>query len=69
MGIPPSLLDPIQLSFVGKPPPELGLSDRGIVGPLAGAILVLLAVLTMTGAFYPAIDAIAGEKERGTIET
>jgi sodium transport system permease protein len=23
----------------------------------------------MTGAFYPAIDAIAGEKERGTIET
>lgn len=68
-GIPPSLLDPIQLSFVGRPPPELGLSDRGIVGPVAGAILVLLAVLTMTGAFYPAIDAIAGEKERGTIET
>jgi sodium transport system permease protein len=32
-------------------------------------VLVLLAVLTMTGAFYPAIDAIAGEKERGTIET
>jgi sodium transport system permease protein len=32
-------------------------------------VFVLLAVLTMTGAFYPAIDAIAGEKERGTIET
>ncbi len=69
VGIPSSLLEPIQLTFVGRPPPELGLSDRGIVGPLAGAILVLLAVLTMTGAFYPAIDAIAGEKERGTIET
>jgi sodium transport system permease protein len=36
---------------------------------LAGGVLVLLAVLTLTGAFYPAIDAIAGEKERGTIET
>jgi ABC-type amino acid transport substrate-binding protein len=36
---------------------------------VAGGVFVLLAVLTMTGAFYPAIDAIAGEKERGTIET
>ncbi len=68
-GIPPSLFDPIHLSFVGKPVPKAGLEDSGILGPLAGAILVLLAVLTMTGAFYPAIDAIAGEKERGTIET
>jgi sodium transport system permease protein len=42
---------------------------RGIVPTAAGAVLVLLALLTFTGAFYPAIDAIAGEKERGTIET
>ena len=68
-GIPSSLFDPIRLSFVGKPVPKAGLEDSGVIGPLAGAILVLLAVLTMTGAFYPAIDAIAGEKERGTIET
>lgn len=68
-GIPPGLFDPIHLSFVGKAVPKAGLEDTGIVGPMAGAILVLLAVLTMTGAFYPAIDAIAGEKERGTIET
>jgi len=33
------------------------------------AVLVLLSLLTATGGFYPAIDAIAGEKERGTIET
>ncbi len=30
---------------------------------------VLLLVWAMTGAFYPAIDLCAGEKERGTLET
>lgn len=42
---------------------------RGLVPTAVAAVLVLLALLTATGAFYPAIDAIAGEKERGTIET
>ncbi|MFH1268943.1 MAG: ABC transporter permease subunit, partial [Planctomycetota bacterium] len=30
---------------------------------------ILLLVWAMTGAFYPAIDLCAGEKERGTLET
>ena len=30
---------------------------------------VLLLLWAMTGAFYPAIDLCAGEKERGTLET
>lgn len=30
---------------------------------------VLLLLWTLTGAFYPAIDLCAGEKERGTLET
>jgi sodium transport system permease protein len=30
---------------------------------------VLLILWTMTGAFYPAVDLCAGEKERGTLET
>lgn len=30
---------------------------------------VLLVVWTLTGAFYPAVDLCAGEKERGTLET
>ena len=30
---------------------------------------VLLVLMSMTGAFYPAIDLGAGEKERGTMET
>ncbi len=30
---------------------------------------VMLLILAMTGAFYPAVDLCAGEKERGTLET
>ncbi|MGA2064646.1 MAG: ABC transporter permease subunit/CPBP intramembrane protease [Thermoguttaceae bacterium] len=30
---------------------------------------ILLVVWAMTGAFYPAVDLCAGEKERGTLET
>lgn len=29
----------------------------------------LLVIMALTGAFYPAIDVVAGEKERGTMET
>ena len=29
----------------------------------------LLVIMTLTGAFYPAVDLCAGEKERGTMET
>ena len=29
----------------------------------------LLVIMSVTGAFYPAIDMVAGEKERGTMET
>ncbi len=67
-GVPLSLFDPIKLTFEGKDP-ETVVANQRIMAPVAGAILVLLSVLTMTGSFYPAIDAIAGEKERGTIET
>jgi sodium transport system permease protein len=30
---------------------------------------MLLIVMSVTGAFYPAVDLVAGEKERGTMET
>ncbi len=29
----------------------------------------ILVIMTLTGAFYPAVDVAAGEKERGTMET
>ncbi|MGQ0635528.1 MAG: ABC transporter permease subunit/CPBP intramembrane protease [Planctomycetaceae bacterium] len=38
----------------------------GVWGRLFPALLVIMSV---TGAFYPAIDLVAGEKERGTMET
>lgn len=67
-GLPDTVLDPLLLRMSGdQPPGELPVGE--IMNTVAGGVLVLLAVLTMTGAFYPAIDAIAGEKERGTIET
>ncbi|MBI5059478.1 CPBP family intramembrane metalloprotease [candidate division KSB1 bacterium] len=36
------------------------------VGKLLGYLLI---IMTLAGAFYPAIDLTAGEKERGTMET
>ncbi len=36
---------------------------------LASIFPLLLLIMTITGAFYPAIDLTAGEKERGTLET
>ena len=69
VGLPETLLEPVAVSFTGKMDPPGTISTRSILPTVAGGVFVLLAVLTMTGAFYPAIDAIAGEKERGTIET
>lgn len=36
---------------------------------LGGMLSFLLIVMALTGAFYPAVDLSAGEKERGTLET
>ncbi len=54
---------------------KLGLENKDIkvaeaVPPmLAGMLVYLLVIMSMTGAYYPAVDLVAGEKERGTIET
>jgi ABC-type Na+ efflux pump permease subunit/membrane protease YdiL (CAAX protease family) len=67
-GLAPTTLTPLAVDFLDGGP-TVHEPVRGIVPTAVGAVLVLLALLTATGAFYPAIDAIAGEKERGTIET
>ena len=36
---------------------------------LAGILPFIILIMAITGAFYPAVDAIAGERERGTLET
>ena len=68
-GLPDSVLQPIRLRVLGETAGGPAVATETILPALTASILVLLSVLTMTGAFYPAIDAIAGEKERGTIET
>jgi len=68
-GLPASVLEPLRIGFTGTMPEGAAAAVRDILPAAVSAVLVLLALLTATGAFYPAIDAIAGEKERGTIET
>ncbi|MDZ7620181.1 MAG: ABC transporter permease subunit/CPBP intramembrane protease [Patescibacteria group bacterium] len=64
-GVPPMAARPFSLES----------ADVAYQTPLQGAarwskILPMMLVLwAMTGAFYPAVDLCAGEKERGTMET
>ncbi len=45
-------------------------SEKKMGGMLFGRILALIVVLmVLTGAYYPSVDMVAGEKERGTLET
>jgi len=43
-------------------------SARKSESPLAAFVPLMLVLMTMTGAVYPAIDLTAGERERGTLE-
>ncbi|MCH8807347.1 MAG: CPBP family intramembrane metalloprotease [Planctomycetes bacterium] len=55
---------PIELNILSVATPEKrGGSVLGLIVPL------ILIVMTITGAIYPAIDLTAGERERGTLET
>ena len=42
-------------------------SNDGIIS-LAALVPLILILMTITGAVYPAIDLTAGERERGTLE-
>jgi len=63
-GLPPTFAVPVSVadSSVARPS-EVGGYTLGRILPL------LLVMMTVLGAFYPAIDLAAGEKERGTLET
>lgn len=47
---------------------EIVKADGDGVSPLVTFIPLVLVLMTMTGAVYPAIDLTAGERERGTME-
>ena len=58
-----SYAEPIQVKGRGR-------GDRQEVGQhLEPLFPFLLVMMSLTGAFYPAVDLCAGEKERGTMET
>jgi sodium transport system permease protein len=63
-GIAPEYVDPVTVESENVAP-----SER-MGGFILGRILPTLLVLTvLLGAFHPAIDLTAGEKERGTLQT
>lgn len=63
-GLPKSLPKPVN-------PVREDLASEAQIGAVMWSKLfpALLVIMSMTGAFYPAIDLCAGEKERGTMET
>lgn len=63
-GIDVSVLSPFQLRDIDIAPERT--RETAFWSKLLPFIMLVWA---MTGAFYPAIDLVAGEKERGTLET
>ncbi|MBL9124129.1 MAG: CPBP family intramembrane metalloprotease [Planctomycetaceae bacterium] len=63
-GLPPQAAEPFRVAKHDVADP-----GRGQSAVWAKVFPFLLLIWAMTGAFYPAIDLCAGEKERGTLET
>lgn len=63
-GLPADTTMPFETAVVGLAPPAESVRTR-----VAGIIPLLLVLLAASGAFYPALDLLAGERERGTLET
>ncbi len=62
--LPPGYTEPVRIAAV----------DVATAAELGGSVWAklfpfLLVMMSLTGAFYPAVDLCAGEKERGTMET
>lgn len=63
-GVAPGVLDPFRVRDVDIAPERT--REAAFWSKLLPFVMLVWA---MTGAFYPAIDLVAGEKERGTLET
>lgn len=62
--IPSELQHPARLTWL-----EVAQEDQVAANVWSKLFPAMLVVMALTGAFYPAIDLGAGEKERGTMET
>lgn len=63
-GLPAEWLTPIHSTPDDVAPPA-----RRAAYLFGKMLAFILVVLTLSSSFYPAVDAVAGEKERGTMET
>jgi len=64
LGLPKELPNP-----VGSAPLDLAAEAQISASFWSKMFPALLVIMAVTGAFYPAVDVAAGEKERGTMET
>jgi len=68
--VPISVFEPVELAVFPRTAGGTPVAQsESVVSTIASSLLMILTLLTVTGAFHPAADAFAGEKERGTIET
>ena len=68
--VPTSVFEPVTLIVAPKTGEGTSVAQASsVISTIASSMLMILTLLTVTGAFHPAADAFAGEKERGTIET
>ena len=63
-GLPLELQHPARLAWI-----EVACQEQVAASVWSKLFPALLVIMALTGAFYPAIDLGAGEKERGTMET
>lgn len=63
-GLPIEFVSPIVTT-----PENIAPAERMAGSALGQIVPLILIVMTITGAIYPAIDLTAGERERGTLET
>lgn len=64
VGLPANFPEPVHASSV-----DVALQEQLAANVWSKLFPALLVIMSLTGAFYPAIDLGAGEKERGTMET
>ena len=62
--LPESIVDPVSLHSI-----DVASSEEIAASVWSKIFPALVVIMALTGAFYPAIDIAAGEKERGTMET
>ena len=62
--LPSALVEPVAAASV-----DVARTEERVANVWARLFPFLLVLMSVTGAFYPAIDLGAGEKERGTMET